>query len=239
VRKRSPANVVDELAHRRERLGINAFLFSDDTFIADRRWTRAFCGELKARGLGLKWGCNVRADLVDAELLREMFEAGLRKVYIGIEVYDDEVRREVFNKRLTRVQVESAVRTARELGIGTQGYFMLGAPGESRGGVRATIRYAWRLPLDDATFNLTTPLPGTYLYDRYSEQVSVAPEDMDYYQRYSFRPEGGLSESWLKRMQLFAYTGFYLHPRRLLKQIKLLAGRGGPGRFLSKLRRVW
>jgi radical SAM superfamily enzyme YgiQ (UPF0313 family) len=144
----------------------------------------------------------------------------------------------VFNKKLTRAQVESAVAAARSLGIGTQGYFMLGAPGEGRRDVCNTVKYAWRLPIDDATFNLTTPLPGTYLFDRYRERVAVAMEDMDYYRRYSFRPEVGLSESWLHRTQFLAYTGFYLRPGRLLRQVKLAVAPGGPGRFWNKLRRV-
>jgi anaerobic magnesium-protoporphyrin IX monomethyl ester cyclase len=238
VRKRSAANVVDELARRQEQFGIAGFLFADDTFIADRRWVRSFCEELRARGLGLIWGCNVRADLVDRELLTEMHAVGLRKIYIGIEVYDDARRREVFNKKLTRAHVEATVASARSLGIGTQGYFMLGAPGEGRSDVWNTVRYAWRLGIDDATINLTTPLPGTDLYERFSGQVAVAPEEMDYYRRYAFRPDRGLSESWLHRTQLTAYVGFYLHPRRLWRQAGSLLAPGGARRLASKLRRV-
>ncbi|HUT51950.1 MAG TPA: radical SAM protein, partial [bacterium] len=238
VRKRSAANVADELAARKERFKITGFLFADDTFIADHKWVRSFCSELNARGLGLKWGCNVRADLVTEELLGAMKQAGLGKIYIGIEVYSDECRRDVFNKKLTREQVEKTVDAARKLGVKTQGYFMLGAPGETRSDVRATARYARRLGLDDATFNITTPLPGTYLYDNHRDQVAVAAEDMDYYRRYSFIPGSGLSERWLHRMQVLAYAGFYLRPKRLTAQLAALFSAGGLKRFLSKLRRV-
>lgn len=239
LRKRSPRNVVAELGLRKEQFGISGFLFSDDTFIADRRWVLSFCTELIESGLGLIWGCNVRADLVDAELLGKMHGAGLSKVYIGIEVYDDECRREVFLKKLTREQVEAAVGSARKLGISTQGYFMLGAPGESRADVWRTVRYAWGLPIDDAVFNLTTPLPGTYLYQNYSDKIAVDAVEMDYYQRYSFVSENGVSEGWLNRMQVISYTGFYLKPRRLIRQLKSLFSRGGAQRFFSKLRRVF
>jgi radical SAM superfamily enzyme YgiQ (UPF0313 family) len=238
VRKRSPANVVDELSQRREQFNISAFLFADDTFIADRKWVKSFCAELIERGLGLKWGCNVRADLVTAELLETMKEAGLSKIYIGIEVYSDGCRRDVFNKKLTREQVETAVEAAERLKIRTQGYFMLGAPGEKREDVRNTIRYARRLRLDDATFNLTTPLPGTYLYEDHRDEVATAPEDMDYYSRYSFRGGNGLSGKWLKRRQVLAYAGFYLRPSRLLRQLGSVGTRGGARRLWSKLRRV-
>ncbi|MFO8058007.1 MAG: radical SAM protein [bacterium] len=239
VRKRSPANVADELEWRIEQFGINAFLFADDTFIADRAWVLSFCEELERREIGLTWGCNVRADLVDRELLSAMHRAGLGKIYMGIEVYDDERRREVFNKRLTREQVEDAARAARELGIRTQGYFMLGAPGESRGDVWDTVRYACRLPVDDATFNITTPLPGTLLYENHRERIVCRSEDMDYYKRYAFREENGLSQSFLSRAKVIAYGGFYGRPKRLAKQARSLGSVSEARRFLSKVRRVF
>jgi radical SAM superfamily enzyme YgiQ (UPF0313 family) len=239
VRKRSPKNVVDELVYLQDRFGVSGYLFADDTFIADRKWVESFCSELKNRDAGLIWGCNVRADLVTPELLETMREAGLGKIYIGIEVYDDECRREVFNKKLTREHVEATVDAARSLGVQTQGYFMLGAPGESKKDVWNTVRYAWRLPLDDATFNITTPLPGTYLYEKHRDRITGRHEDMDYYKRYAFRPEGGVSERWLNRMQLTAYTGFYGSPHRLRRQVGSLFAPGGVKRFLAKSRRVF
>lgn len=239
VRKRSPKNVVDELASLKERFGIRGYLFADDTFIADRKWVGQFCEELKSRELGLIWGCNVRADLCREDLLRDMSSAGLRKIYIGIEVFDDRCRQEIFNKGLTRAEVEATVRWARGLGLRTQGYFMLGAPGETRQDVCNTVRYARRLPLDDATFNLTTPLPGTDLFERHRDRVAAAPADMDYYRRYAFTPEAGVDQRWLSRMQVMAYAGFYLRPRRLFRQVSGLFAAGGSSRLASKLRRVF
>ncbi len=239
VRKRSAANVVDELELRGSQFGISGFLFSDDTFIADRKWVMSFCDEILSRGLGYGWGCNVRADLVDEDMLRRMKEAGLAKIYVGIEVYSDENRREIFNKRLTREHVERAVGAAKALGIGTQGYFMLGAPGETPSDAWDTVKYAWRLPIDDATFNLTTPLPGTYLFEKHSGAVELCPEDMDYYKRYSFKPGAGLDERRLLRIQKAAYLGFYMRPMRLVGQLAALFTPGGLQKLWSKIRRVF
>jgi len=238
LRQRSPARVVDELQELGERYRLNAFLFADDTFIADRGWVQSFCRELQARRLNLIWGCNVRADLARKELLAEMREAGLRKIYVGIEAYSDTIRNEVFRKKISREQVEQVTREARELGLSLQGYFMLGAPGETRAEVKETVRWARRLPLDDATFNFTTPLPGTYLFERYQGQVAVAAEDMDYYRRYAFQEGSGLSQAWLSREQFWAYLTFYLRPGRLWHLFKLVFSSGGWSRFVMKVRRV-
>ena len=238
LRQRSPGRVVDELQELQGRYRLNAFLFADDTFIADRAWVQAFCRELRGRGLGLIWGCNVRADLAGAELLAEMRDAGLRKIYVGIETYSDRIRREVFGKKISREQVEEVTRAARSLKLSVQGYFMFGAPGETREEVRQTVRWARRLPIDDATFNLTTPLPGTYLFEQFQARVAVAPEEMDYYRRYAFADSAGLSQAWLSREKLWAYLTFYFRPGRLWHLFKLVFGSGGWSRFWMKLRRV-
>jgi len=239
LRQRSPARVVDELQELQERYGLSAFLFADDTFIADRGWVQSFCRELLARRLNLIWGCNIRADLARKELLAEMRDAGLRQVRVGVEAYSDRIRNEVFRKKVSREQVEEVTQAARSLKLASQGYFMLGAPGETREEVQATVRWARRLPIDDANFNLTTPLPGTYLFEQYQDQVALAPEDMDYYRRYAFREGSGLSQAWLSRQKFLAYLTFYLQPGRFWRLFRQLFGSGAWSRFGMKLRRVF
>ena len=39
-------------------------MLEDDTFIAHNGWAMEFAQALRDSGLGFKWGCNVRADLV-------------------------------------------------------------------------------------------------------------------------------------------------------------------------------
>ncbi len=238
LRKRSPANLADELEWLIEQFGINAFLFADDTFIADKKWVRSFCKELKERELGLIWGCNVRADLADRELFQVMYEVGLRKVYVGIESFSDTVRYEIFNKKIDRQQIARAVDAARQEKINIQGYFMLGAPTETRQDVINTMRYARSLDIDDATFNITTPLPGTYLFDKFREQVTVEPEQMDYYKQLSFKPEGRVDQAFLNRARVGAYVWFYLRPFRLWHMLGLIFGPGGLKKMWLKLARV-
>ena len=49
----------------------------------------------------------------------------------------------------------------------TVGYFMIGSPGESPLTIKQTIQFAKKLKLDFAQFAVTTPFPGTRLYDLY------------------------------------------------------------------------
>jgi anaerobic magnesium-protoporphyrin IX monomethyl ester cyclase len=239
LRKRSPANLGDEVAWLKERFKIDALFFTDDTFVTDAAWVRAVCEELRSRHLGVIWGCNVRADLVDRDLLRCMYEAGLRKVYVGIECFSDRIRCDILDKNIKREQISAAVEIARAERVRIQGYFMLGAPTESRGDILDTIRYARRLPIDDAVFNITTPMPGTRLYERYRHCVAVEPEEMDMYKRYAFRPEKGVDQSFVNRARIWAYVWFYLHPARLWHLLTLIFGPHGRKRMWLKIRRVF
>jgi anaerobic magnesium-protoporphyrin IX monomethyl ester cyclase len=238
IRRRSPGNVVDEMELRQKQLGVSGFMFADDTFGTQRLWVEKFCEEIRKRQLNVIWGCDLRADRVDPQLLQTMWNAGLRKIAIGIEVYDDAYRADVLNKPISREQVESAVTAARRFPISVQGYFMIGGPGETRSSIRRTIQYANRLPIDDATFSITTPLPGTLLEAKFRDRITLSPEKLDYYRHYAFETTSELEPRWLKRMLVWAYASFYGQPWRLAKQARLLATRGGISRFWTKLRRV-
>lgn len=238
LRKRSPANLADELTRLKERFRINAFLFTDDTFIVDPKWGREVCTELLARKLDLIWGCNFRADLADRDLFGCMYDAGLRKIYVGIECYSDAVRCNVLDKGINREQMAAAVRIARAVGIRVQGYFMLGAPTETRKDVLDTIRYARRLEIDDAVFSITSPLPGSHLHQRYRQQLSVDLEEVDYYRRFAFRPWDGINQRFLSRAQSWAYVSFYLRPFRLWRVLKLVLGPNGLKRMWLKIKRI-
>lgn len=238
LRKRSPENIVAELAWLKERFAVQGFVFVDDTLLVDRAWTEELAEKLKQARLGLLFGCNMRAELVEEDMLRHLFEAGLRKVYLGIESCTDRIRQQVLNKQISREQIEKAVALAHKLGIKVQGYFMVGAPGETREEVKRTIAYGRELDLDDLTINITTPLPGTYLHQRYRGELVLKEEDFDYYRKYSFRP-GELSESWLRKEQILGYLAFYLRPKKLLELLRSLFSPRFLPRTLLKLKRVF
>lgn len=238
LRKRSPDGIVEELKGHVSRYGINAFNFLDDTFPADKKWAIDVCKALESANLGLKWGANIRADLADRELLVAMKRAGLAKIFVGIESSSERVLKDIYRKGISISQAHDTITLAKELDIKIQGYFMMGAPTETPEEILETIRLARRLPLNEAVFNITTPLPGTELFDRFRDQIAMPVEDMDYYSVYPWKGGAGVSAGRLARWRMWAYLSFYLHPKR----IGILAGQLGSGRGLKrtllKLRRL-
>ena len=220
IRLRSPENIIEELLHLKKEYKINSFIFEDDTFIINQKWVEEICKRMTEEGLDLLWGCNVRANLVNGPLLKKMKKAGLVKVYIGIESLSQRILDSVYDKRITVNQIKKSIIIAKKLGLKTQGYFMLGAPTETLREVESTIKFAKESDLDEAMFSITTPIPGTRLYEKTKSLIESNPNGFDYYKNYVFKdsPSRKKSIMFLKKK---AYLEFYLSPKRAHQTIKM------------------
>jgi len=171
-RQRSPANIIAELRQVIEQYGIRNFYFIDDLFTVDLQRLSAVTEQLIAERLDIRWQCLGRVDRVNAEILRKMYAAGCRRIHYGIESGNQEILQRI-GKGIRLEQVQQAVRWAQEAGINVKGYFMLGLPGDTEETMQQTINLAMDLNLDEVMFSLTTPFPGTRLWD---ELVRKKPE---------------------------------------------------------------
>jgi len=237
TRKRSPESIVGEIESLIEDYGINAFMFEDSTFIVDEQWVRRICELMIERELGLRWCCNVRADLLTEGLLDIMIASGLSKINMGVESASQRVLDDIYEKGITVDGVRRALRMAKERGVYVQGYFMLGAPGETRAEMEKTIRFASREPFDDALFDITTPFPHTELWERTKELISKDYEDFDCFHTSVYELEG-FKPGKIERMKKRAFLRFYLHPTRILQTLKTVLGQGNFKRTLIKARRI-
>ena len=165
-RGQSPERVVEEIAYHKRKFGIKEFAFYDDVFTLDKRRAYAIADEIIKREMKIHWTCEARVNLVDKELLRHIKQAGCYSIAYGIESGSQEIL-DTLNKDITLEQAEEAVCLSRKVGLQTIGYFMIGSPGESPETIRQTIQFAKKLKLDFAQFSVTTPFPGTKLYNLY------------------------------------------------------------------------
>ncbi len=72
------------------------------------------------------------------------------------------------NKKVRLEDGIDAVHRFREAGIEVAAFFIVGYPGETVASIEETFRLALTLPLDDISFNVPFPLPGSELFDRVS-----------------------------------------------------------------------
>ena len=220
-RVRSPENIVEEIALLVDKYGIRNIGMADDNFIVDRKRTERICDILIKEGYSRKvdWVCAVRADGVDESLLKKMRAAGCRCFCVGIETGSQRLMN-VLRKHLKLEKVVEGVRMMRRAGIKVRGTFLLGIPTETEEETLQTIRFAKKLQLDFAKFNLITPYPGTELWEMAKERGLVGEGTWSRLipgigftdAEPVFVPEGRSGKE-LKAQQRRAAKAFYFRPR--------------------------
>ncbi len=126
---------------------------------------RQFCERML--GEGMKWSCLSRSTGIDADIAKLMKEAGCQRVYLGLETGSNETLR-LMNKKATVEDAIQAVHHFRQAGIQVAGFFIVGYPDETTTSIEQTFQFALSLPLDEISFNVPFPLPGSALFDRVS-----------------------------------------------------------------------
>ena len=128
-RERSAKNVVDEIEQALS-IGYDRISFADDVFTMRQKRVLEVCEEIKQRSLQFNWECLARVDSIDAATYVEMYRAGCRRVYFGIESGDDTVLK-LMNKKITADQARHAVMAAHQAGLEVGAFFILFYPGET------------------------------------------------------------------------------------------------------------
>jgi radical SAM superfamily enzyme YgiQ (UPF0313 family) len=149
--------------------GIN---FSDDTLTLNREYVVELCRLLGqvGRSSPLRWRCSSRVDLVDEELLMEMYSAGCYSIQFGVEAGSQAILDSI-GKKITLGQVRKAVGLALGVGLEVTCSFMFPHPEDTEDTVREQKHFMKELADMGATATLvmTTPFPGTYYYQHADE----------------------------------------------------------------------
>jgi anaerobic magnesium-protoporphyrin IX monomethyl ester cyclase len=170
-RTRSAANIVDEI-EQVQTFGYDRVWFADDCFTLNRKRFIDICDEIIKRRIKIGWECLSRVDTIDGEVAEKMKQAGCVRVFFGIESGNDRVLA-LMKKQITTKQAKKAVYTTKKAGIQVGAFFIIGYPDENDETVLDTVRFASSLPLDYLSFTLPYPIPGTPLYDRVKDKMTV------------------------------------------------------------------
>jgi len=219
-RASSPHNVVKEMEHLMSEYGAKEILFWDDVFTLNLKRTQEICELIIKRGLNIPWTCESRVDCVNADLLAKMKEAGCWQIGYGVESGDQEVL-DTIKKGITLEQVEKVFKWTKEAGIDTRAYLMIGLPGETRKQVLKTIDFTKRLDADIAQFCITTPYPGTELFEIAKNEGTLKSVDWSHYLLLPDDPVYVTKLLTVEELQYLlqkAYKDFYFRPSYIIKR---------------------
>ena len=165
--------------------------------------------ELKKENLKIEWYCNTRVNLVDQELLNEMYSAGCRGLSYGIESGSQKIL-DNSKKGTTIDQAEKAIKWAKNAGIKVYCSFIFGLPGENRHTIDETLSFIKRTLPTGAQFNVAVPYPGSELYKIAMENEWI-DNDIDWrkmFQHYSVMRTDDLDYDDLEKARKKAYSSF-------------------------------
>ncbi|RQQ55917.1 radical SAM protein [Burkholderia stagnalis] len=165
-RHRSASNVVDEIEGLVDRYAADAdpvILFYDDTFIGPgnkaRRHAYELADEIIRRDVRIMFETFLRADTFhdDYELVRRLREAGMVRVFMGIEASDDQELK-LFRKAVTVHQIDQALDNLKTNNVTTPSSgFIMFLPYSSFTSLRRNALYLRKIH-HASVWNLSTRL---------------------------------------------------------------------------------
>lgn len=168
---RSAQNIFKEVMELHQEFKTNLFYITDDTFTASRKRCKEFCELIKESGINFTWGCESRADVVDEELIKTLFDSGCHKIQFGFESADNEVLKKI-KKHVTIEQIENAVKLAQKYNMHVQTSYIIGHAFDTKKTIEHTISFAKYLKEkygSRVVCSVNTPFPGTEQYIKQKE----------------------------------------------------------------------
>ncbi len=221
LRTRSADNIIAEIKLLIKDYGVKEISFYDDTFTIFRKTVKETCEKIINEKIDITWSCFTRADFVDEELLSLMKKAGCHLILIGVESGDENILKNI-KKYISLDKIREAFKIAKKVGIRTRASFMFGNPEETEETMKKTIEFALELDPDEAHFNITTPYPGTEMYDWAKKNDYLMTENWNCYSSYSNKVMNlpTLDSKTLDKYYKLAYRKFYLRPIFVFRWIK-------------------
>jgi anaerobic magnesium-protoporphyrin IX monomethyl ester cyclase len=162
---------------------------------------------------------GIRANLASKELLGKLKAAGLKRTAFGVESGDPDILLSI-DKKIDHDTIRRAFKSAKEVGLETIGFFIIGLPGETEETMERTIRFAIELDPMIANFSMLTPYPGTIVYEIAKRQGRILVEDWEDYVFFEGKARyemGEMTADVIERKWRQAYRRFYLRPSRVLR----------------------
>lgn len=181
--------VLDEL----ETLEHHLVYFVDDNLIgygkkSQQRSIELFEGIIE-RGIKIEWFCSASMNFADnEEVLRLASKSGCRMVLLGIESERIDQLQDMNKKLNAKMGIESYDKVFNKIhkyGIAVLGAFIYGLPTDTPETMAARTEYINDASIDAVQATILTPLPGTGLFNRMTEEGKITlnnyPKDWQHY----------------------------------------------------------
>lgn len=188
VRLRSPESVLEEIEYLLKERDMTYVAILDDVFTVKIKRLKEICEgfkRLQEKYHPFSWFCEGRVEVISRhpEIAKEMYDAGLIRLQIGVESGSQKVL-DAYNKGISLSQITDAVDICYAADIlSTVGNFIIGGAHEDQETVYKSIDFACDLMKRapgcyDFNTTILTPYPGTEIY-KHPEKYGMTILDED------------------------------------------------------------
>jgi anaerobic magnesium-protoporphyrin IX monomethyl ester cyclase len=169
-RAHSAQYVLDHIQFVVDKFKVKNIFFEDDNLTLDLKRFEAICDGIIERKIKIGWETpnGVRADCLNLELLKKIKQSGANSIFVGVESGDQNVLDNVICKSLDLKRVVQFAKDAKQIGLKTGAFYIIGFPGETKENMLRTVDFALELKRKyDVGMHLfmATPSYGTRLYE--------------------------------------------------------------------------
>jgi len=181
VRFHSPERVVNEIKHLYNTYNITRISIEDDLFIAKKSRVREIAQLIQKEGLDkvMKFSCLCQAKLVDEEILEYLKAMNIWHVSLGFESGSEQVLRDIKKRSVSVEDNRNAIQLIKKYHIKVRGFFMIGAPGETKEDMIKTLDFIRSNQLDSARISVMVPFPGTDMWE-YAKARGLVSDNMNW-----------------------------------------------------------
>jgi radical SAM superfamily enzyme YgiQ (UPF0313 family) len=225
-RQRSAENVINEIEFLKKEYNARQFDFVDDTVTVDKKRMENMCDNFSSSQDHILWLCNSRVNTVTSGLLEKMYKAGCRRIDFGVESGNADILKNT-KKGISLEQVINAHHWAKQAGLIVSSFFMVGNLGETRQHIKRTADFIDQLETDYVGATISTPFPGTELYEIADSNGWILERDWSKYDTTAFISKDykpvATNDMMDQKQLLNAY--FFLNSRILKKKLKSKYGK--------------
>ncbi len=205
------ARPIEDVIKEMKSVDAKTIFFADASITINPKYTKALFKEMKK--LNKKFECfgNINVVAKDEEFLQLAKEAGVTKWYLGIESISQENINQAGKSTNKVSDYRKAVQNIKKDGMDVTGFFIFGLDGDNPETFDRTLEAMNKFGLDEASFSILTPYPGTPLFYRMKKEGRITNFDWSDYDegKVNYTPKNMTQEELLegiRRISLEFYS---------------------------------
>jgi radical SAM superfamily enzyme YgiQ (UPF0313 family) len=207
---------VDLLIEEMKRIKTKSLFFADASLTINPSYAKQLFTAMKEVNKYCEAFGNVNVLTRDDEYLKLAAEAGVFNWYVGIESISQQ-NIDQAGKGTNKVEnYAKAIKKIKDYGMMVTGFFMFGFDFDTPDIFDQTLKYIYQWGLDEVSFSIVTPYPGTRLFDRYEKEDRIISRDWSCYEegKVNYKLQGITEQELLNGIKKMALD-FYSYPNLL------------------------